>query len=76
MLTFNDFLSETYIWGIPTKLEDMSKEDLQKEIDNHIFWINHMTKNASKTDQGFDDNRISLMKDELKTLKNILSKKD
>ena len=54
----------------------MSKEDLQKEIDNHIFWINHMTKNASKTDQGFDDNRISLMKDELKTLKNILSKKD
>ena len=54
----------------------MSKEDLQKEIDNHIFWINHMTKYASKTDQGFDDNRISLMKDELRTLKNVLAKKD
>ena len=74
MITFNDFLTETYIWGIPKAIEDLTDEELQKEIDGHKFWINHMIKNGSKTDNGFDDNRISILKDELKTLTQILNK--
>lgn len=76
MITFQNYLTETYIWGIPTKLEDMSQEELQKAIDGHVFWIKHMSKYGSKTDNGYDDNRIQTMKEELKTMQRIQSKNE
>ena len=64
------------IWGIAKPLEDLTKEELQEQIDSRVQWINQITKDLPYADfgaYGQDLQRMSEYKEEIRILKTFLS---
>ncbi len=74
-MNFNDFLYETRLWGMTKDLEDLSKEELEAEIEKYTQWIKFIAKNSTITDTGFDKERISTLRQEMDQMKRVLAKK-
>ncbi len=64
------------IWGIAKPLEELTKEELQEQIDSRVLWINQINKDLPYADfgaYGQDMQRISEYREEIRILKTFLS---